>query len=608
MDRRSWLWRRKSSEKSPGGETESSGSISSHSERLSDDQTPSNHITLSTEITSKAAPSDEELNDTVKILSEKLSEALLDIHAKEDLVKQHAKVAEEAVSGWERAENEALFLKKQTEALTQKNLVLEERVGHLDRALKECLRQLRREREEQEGKIYDAVAKKTREWESTKSDLENELARLHSQLQHANTDTITSMFADVRSKLEVAEKLNSVLKLELLSKAKELKLSTRERDLNTHAAETASKQHLESIKKVTKLEAECRRLKVVARKAAPPSDRLSVTASSVYVESFTDSQSDNGERLLATENDSCKLSGMESTECEACHPIGRSLAVPSVDIDLMDDFLEMEKLAALPVTESRSRLDTGAKSGKNPLNADLVAMISRTAELEEQLEKVKAEKINIEFALSKCQYQLKISQDQLKETEAKLADLRTQLATANEAKSAAQIEVEDTNIKLKKLEKFLEEAEANLVEIQNQSIITNEATCTVKMELEAAKLKKAEAESQIRVLEIELKTLHSIIGTLEEEVEKERNFSGKIVVKYQLLENEISRMKLDSQIERSAIINEFRMNQDKELTEAATKFSECQKTIASLGRQLKSLATLEDFLIVSDSERQVEIL
>lgn len=30
---------------------------------------------------------------------------------------------------------------------------------------------------------------------------------------------------------------------------------------------------------------------------------------------------------------------------------------------------------------------------------------------------------------------------------------------------------------------------------------------------------------------------------------------------------------------------------------AASKFSECQNTIASLGRQLKSLATLEDFFI-----------
>lgn len=38
-------------------------------------------------------------DDTVKRLTEKLSAALLNISAKEDLVKQHARVAEEAVSG-----------------------------------------------------------------------------------------------------------------------------------------------------------------------------------------------------------------------------------------------------------------------------------------------------------------------------------------------------------------------------------------------------------------------------------------------------------------------------------------------------------------------------
>lgn len=35
----------------------------------------------------------------MKTLSEKFSEAILNIGAKEDLIKQHAKVAEEAVSG-----------------------------------------------------------------------------------------------------------------------------------------------------------------------------------------------------------------------------------------------------------------------------------------------------------------------------------------------------------------------------------------------------------------------------------------------------------------------------------------------------------------------------
>jgi len=42
---------------------------------------------------------DEDVNDSVKILTGKLSAALATIHAKEESVKQHAKVAEEAVAG-----------------------------------------------------------------------------------------------------------------------------------------------------------------------------------------------------------------------------------------------------------------------------------------------------------------------------------------------------------------------------------------------------------------------------------------------------------------------------------------------------------------------------
>lgn len=51
----------------------------------------------SPEVSSKNAGN--EVNETVKSLTEKLSAALLNISAKEDLVKQHAKVAEEAVLG-----------------------------------------------------------------------------------------------------------------------------------------------------------------------------------------------------------------------------------------------------------------------------------------------------------------------------------------------------------------------------------------------------------------------------------------------------------------------------------------------------------------------------
>lgn len=53
----------------------------------------------SLEIGSKSDPRQSEHNNDVKTLSEKLEEALANINAKEELVKQHVKVAEEAVSG-----------------------------------------------------------------------------------------------------------------------------------------------------------------------------------------------------------------------------------------------------------------------------------------------------------------------------------------------------------------------------------------------------------------------------------------------------------------------------------------------------------------------------
>lgn len=53
----------------------------------------------SPEVTSKTSVEDEEVNDSVKILTERLSAALVNVSAKDDLVKQHSKVAEEAVAG-----------------------------------------------------------------------------------------------------------------------------------------------------------------------------------------------------------------------------------------------------------------------------------------------------------------------------------------------------------------------------------------------------------------------------------------------------------------------------------------------------------------------------
>ncbi|XP_010314562.2 filament-like plant protein 3 [Solanum lycopersicum] len=688
MDRRSWLWRRKSS---PSGETESSGgSISSH---FSDDQEPLNHNIQSPEVTSKTAPTIEELNETVKTLSAKLSEALEIIREKEDLVKQHAKVAEEAVSGWETAEAEVLIQKRLVETANQKNSILEERISHLDGALKECLRQLRQSREEQEQNVQVTVAKTSSEWESRKSELENKLVQLQAELQ--NSKSKDSNVKDLQCKLEYVEKQNSKLKIELASISEELKLMTSERDLSTHAAETASKQQLESIKKVANLEAECRMLKAFVRKKSTVNHHKSSACSSAYVEPSTHSLSNTGEQLSIVENDRRNTSGLEPnnnyqnsssflssalvselSQYNHGKPHKRDLISSSLEINLMDDFLEMEKLAARPdIVYERSN-----GRGEPTLRTELGAAIRQAAEVE-KLAKMEVEKLKLEMELTQCQGELTICKEQLEETMNNLIEVRTQLSmendarrkleaefkatitklkdltehaqkmeaeiieletklsmanvekskteaevkstntmlknlverleetqidvvelqgqliTANEAKRAAEAEVQAMNVKLKKLEFCLDETEVKCLGIQTQLEMVEGMKSGVEAELEAINAKKYVSESQLKATELELQTLLSKVDFLQEELSEERDLHQKTAAKLQKLEIDNSVIKSASQLQKGTIFGEFTINKDKEMAIAASRFAECQKTIASINWQLKSLAIMDDLLI-----------
>ncbi|MBA0720918.1 hypothetical protein Golax_008516, partial [Gossypium laxum] len=406
---------------------------------------PLNNNTQSPEVSSKASTNSEDVTDSVKILTEKLSAALVNISAKEDLVKQHSKVAEEAIAGWENAENEVVVLKQKLEASIQQNLTLEGRVSHLDGALKECVRQLRQVREEQEEKIGEAIAKAAQDWETTKFELESKLLDLQAKSEAINSKLPPQVGPEVWRKIEDLEKKNADLKLELSSQLEEMEIRTIERDLSTQAAETASKQHLESIKKVAKLEAECRRLKAIAGK--------SPNISSIYVEPLTDSQSDSGEPVNLVEIDTHKMIRSEANKGElSCSDswasaliaeldqfknvktVNRSLPGSSIEIDIMDDFLEMERLAALPSTKSKNQClesKATAKVSNNDgdsllLKAELEAMIHRTTELEKKLEKIEVEKAELETALTKTRESLNESKLQLRDTGLKLEELQRQ--------------------------------------------------------------------------------------------------------------------------------------------------------------------------------------
>ncbi|PHT96425.1 Filament-like plant protein 4 [Capsicum chinense] len=73
----------------------------------------------------------------------------------------------------------------------------------------------------------------------------------------------------LKSNIESCEREINSLKYELQINSKELEIRIEEKNMSVRSAEVANKQHLEGVKKVAKLEAECRRLCGLLRKKLP---------------------------------------------------------------------------------------------------------------------------------------------------------------------------------------------------------------------------------------------------------------------------------------------------------------------------------------------------
>ncbi|KAI7730619.1 hypothetical protein M8C21_030686, partial [Ambrosia artemisiifolia] len=517
------------------GETETCTSVSSHSDKMESLREPLNQ-SQSPQVTSTVLIPNSEVNDSFKSLTEKLSAALVNVGAKEDLVKQHAKVAEEAVAGWEKAENEVTTLRQQLEATVQQNVALEARTNHLDAALKECVKQLRISKDEQEQRVNEIVERKTREWESTKKDLETQISNLHAKLQTAKLEIPPATDSKIVLKLENLEKENLTLKSELSVQSEELEIRTIERDLSTQAAETVSKQQLESIKKVAKLEAECRRLQSLTRKSSSMNDNhKAVSVSSFYVDSLTDSQSVDSFKMNNVESNEVDQGGSDSwalalmaelDHFKSAKCVAKNVISCSEIDNMMDDFLEMERIASL----SDGQIETSrcnSETEDSPMKTELQVMSQRVYELED--------------ALNSTKESLAFSNAQLADTKSQMVDLQKELTNVYKSK-----------------------------------------------ELLESRLVRMESEARI---------MSSEVDSIKADIEKERSFSSEMKLKCEGLEKELGEKTEEIRLQMAVNSNvEQKVKQDLEVV-AADKLSECQKTISSLARQLESLATLEDFLI-----------
>ncbi|KAH7296217.1 hypothetical protein KP509_26G013900 [Ceratopteris richardii] len=199
---------------------------------------------------------------------------------------------EDVVAELEKAQKETLSYKHELEAATKQKVILEDRVAHLDGALKECMKQVRQVKEEHEKKIEETILSKTKEWEKIKGEVDAKQVELERRLLESeaqNTAMAKSLQERAKKILEANElkekaesrvkvlqvELGSMekeivaLKYELHVLSKELEIRNEEVECNKKAADAAHKQHLENVKKVAKLEADCQRLRNLVRKKLP---------------------------------------------------------------------------------------------------------------------------------------------------------------------------------------------------------------------------------------------------------------------------------------------------------------------------------------------------
>ncbi|GLU03228.1 hypothetical protein SLE2022_204360 [Rubroshorea leprosula] len=274
MDHKTWLWRKKSSEKTIVAADKVDISLK--------------HIDAEVQ----THPAERGYDTPAKHLNEKLAAVLLDCHANNDLEMKQEKLLQEANAGREKAEAEAVFLKKELDEAVRHGVEANEKLTHSDAALKKCMQQLEFVREEQERKIRDAILKTSCELEKAQKALEEKLVETRRRVtelaienahlskallvkeeliddQHKQKVQAEVEFSTLIARLDSVEKENAFLKYEFRILEKELEIRNEELEYSRQSVDAAHKQHLASVKKITKLESECQRLRLLLRKRLP---------------------------------------------------------------------------------------------------------------------------------------------------------------------------------------------------------------------------------------------------------------------------------------------------------------------------------------------------
>ncbi|KAL3538859.1 hypothetical protein ACH5RR_002225 [Cinchona calisaya] len=272
MDQKTWLWRKRSSEKTIIAIGKTDFDLKGKEE-------------VRVVLNEKEAA----LEESVKILNEKLASLTSECSAKEQLLENHAKVAKEAMAGQEKAETELQHIRKELDEALQQKFAANDRLSKLNVAFKDCMQQLSSLRDEQEQRVNDAIMRISKEFEKSHKKLEEKLSETSKKLAnitvenshlHEALQVKESLIEDLRNsrsqveaefdalivRLDSVEKENAFLRYEFRVLEKDLDVRNEKIEFTRRSAETSQMHYIESMNKIKKLETECQRLRVLVRK------------------------------------------------------------------------------------------------------------------------------------------------------------------------------------------------------------------------------------------------------------------------------------------------------------------------------------------------------
>ncbi|KAK2665047.1 hypothetical protein Ddye_003621 [Dipteronia dyeriana] len=712
MDHRSWRWRKRSSEKT----ILSANKVDLTLKRINEEV--------------QRLPADKEMgpDNSMKNLNEKLATVLLDCHPKDSLLLGQEKPAAEA----------APVEKEVDEKPTQSDSALMENMQHLNIVL-----------EEEERKIRDAVMKTSSEFEKAQKDLEKNLAeankslaKLASENSHLNKALVVkeklindlnkqksqseAEFNTLMARLDTIEKENAFLKYEHRILEKELEIRNEEMEYTRRSVDAAHKQQLDSVKQITKLEAECQRLQLLMQKKPPGGPemrrrKLNPSRDLIVRETIKESSPETSgkigilERLhdMEEENRSLKeivtskstelqasrmmysrtaskLSCIEAQFKELCKgrktlelprygPISSELSIKSVDngsedsisspgswatalisehehfkdgkiknqlerkaievsdMSLMDDFVEMEKLAVVS-------METPCVGDYHPdaTCKELVPVVKSDSNSTVAKQDMATEKSFdwLQVVLNAILKQKCISKQSLDEL---LDDIRIALGYINHPTVSEAKDASSARNNIKKHFGWIESLGENEVGVGTDGFCVEEENRRLKDKLKnmEAKLESAtdkiqalmeqlhESEENIRNLESEVRALKESKEMIEDHIENQKSINedldtqlsvakaklSDVFQKFSSLEVELEYkhncceeleatcLELQLQLEsvakketpKHSIDQDGKVSQnDWEITAASVKLAECQETILNLGKQLKALASPRD--------------